>query len=240
MNAALFSQEKEAWTPRRDEAYIGVLIDDLITRGTLEPYRMFTSRAEYRLLLREDNADLRLTPKGYELGLVTNTQWQQFSIKHQAIEAEKERMKTTWVRPQTEIGAHIEALIQQPLTREYRLLDLLRRPHLTYNDLMSIAALNPGEIDSKVAEQVEIQIKYAGYIDRQSDEVARQLRNETTKIPKNINYQHVVGLSTEVQQKLTLAKPETIGQASRIPGVTPAAISLILVYLKKAKTDNVD
>lgn len=238
MNAARLAFDQEAWTPRRDEAYIGVLIDDLITRGTLEPYRMFTSRAEYRLLLREDNADLRLTPKGFELGLVSEADWLTFETKRLAIQTEKERVFSTWVRPNTDLGSAVSSLLDQPLAREYRLEELLRRPNVTYDDLMSINALNPGEIDAKVAEQVEIQVKYAGYIDRQTDEIARQLRNEETKIPSKLDYSHVVGLSTEVRQKLNNTKPATVGSASRIPGVTPAAISLILVHLKKAKTAN--
>ena len=234
MNAALQAQGKSPWTPRRDEAYIGVLIDDLITQGTVEPYRMFTSRAEYRLLLREDNADLRLMPKGYELGLVSETHWRAFEIKHQSIITEQERMKTTWVRPHTEIGQQIETLLMQPLTREYSLEDLLRRPNVSYTDLMAITALGPGVDNLAVAEQIETQIKYAGYITRQQDEIARQLRNEETKLPIKLDYSNVVGLSTEVRQKLASIRPVTIGIASRIPGVTPAAISLLLVHLKKS------
>lgn len=238
LNAALQSQDKEPWTPRRDEAYIGVLIDDLITRGTLEPYRMFTSRAEYRLLLREDNADLRLTPKGFALGLVSEKDYQHFDTKRSAIQTEKERLFSTWARPNTTTGDAISQLLAQPLAREYRLEDLLRRPTVSYQALMSIDGIGPGAFDQKVAEQVEIQIKYAGYIDRQTDEIARQMRNEQTKIPSQFDYNKVSGLSTEVRQKLTLAKPATIGMASRIPGVTPAAISLLLVYLKKATTEH--
>ncbi|MBV8801688.1 MAG: tRNA uridine-5-carboxymethylaminomethyl(34) synthesis enzyme MnmG, partial [Gammaproteobacteria bacterium] len=236
LNAALQAFDKEPWTPRRDEAYIGVLIDDLITRGTSEPYRMFTSRAEYRLLLREDNADLRLTPKGYELGIVDEFRWQAFSTKTNAINTEKKRLYNTWVRPNTSLAQAVETLLQQPLSREYRLEDLLRRPNVTYQHLMSIEELNTGFIDPKVAEQVQIQIKYAGYIDRQQDEIARQLRHEESKIPVNFDYNKVIGLSTEVCQKLIKAKPSTIGIASRIPGITPAAISLLLVYLKKVKS----
>jgi tRNA uridine 5-carboxymethylaminomethyl modification enzyme len=235
LNAALQSQDKEAWCPRRDEAYIGVLIDDLITRGTQEPYRMFTSRAEYRLLLREDNADLRLTNKGYELGLVDEARWQSFSNKSAAIQNERERLYSTWVRPDTEIGKNVEILLQQNLPREYRLEELLRRPTVTYADLMSVAGIGPGVSDEKVAEQVEIQIKYAGYIDRQQDEIARQLRNEETRLPAWLDFDNVVGLSTEVRQKLKQARPVTMGMASRVPGVTPAAISLLLVHIKKSK-----
>ncbi len=234
MNAARCAQEKVAWTPRRDEAYIGVLIDDLITRGTLEPYRMFTSRAEYRLLLREDNADLRLTTKGHELGLVTEEQWRAFDTKRDAIAKEQQRLHATWVRPETDIGKAMEVLLQQPLAREYRLMELLRRPDVTYQDLVSIAELAVDITDEKVTEQVEIQAKYAGYIDRQEEEIAKQRRHEEAKLPSNFNYEKVNGLSTEVRQKLMATKPATIGMASRIPGVTPAAISLLLVHLKKS------
>ncbi len=234
MNAALQSQDKAPWTPRRDEAYIGVLIDDLITQGTSEPYRMFTSRAEYRLLLREDNADLRLTPKGFELGLVNETNWRLFENKRTAIVDEYKRMRDTWVRPNTELGSQIETVIAQPLQREHSLEELLRRPNVTYESLMAIDTLGPGAIDPFVAEQIEIQIKYAGYINRQQDEIARQLRNEETKLPAKLDYANVVGLSTEVRIKLNAARPATIGMASRIPGVTPAAISLLLVHLKKS------
>lgn len=235
MNAALQSHDKEPWTPRRDEAYMGVLIDDLITRGTQEPYRMFTSRAEYRLLLREDNADLRLTPKGFELGLVSEYRWNAFETKRRAIEQEQDRLHATWARPGTEMGNSIETLLQQTLPREYRLTELLRRPTVSYYDLVNASGIGSPVEDHKVAEQIEIQIKYAGYIDRQQDEIARQSRNEETKIPQHINYDNVVGLSTEVRQKLKSAKPATIGMASRIPGITPAAISLLLVHFKKSK-----
>ncbi len=238
MNAALFTQDKEAWTPRRDEAYIGVLIDDLITRGTQEPYRMFTSRAEYRLLLREDNADLRLTAKGRELGLVGEAQWQQFVIKQEAIDSEKLRLRKTWVRPETTLGTAAEALLKQSLAREYHLEELLRRPEVSYQDLMTLPDIGPGAQDDKVAEQVEIQTKYAGYITRQEEEIARQRRNEELKLPVQLNYDEVIGLSTEVRQKLKTVKPTTLGMASRVPGVTPAAISLLLVHLKKRKCIN--
>jgi len=234
MNAALFTQEKESWTPRRDEAYIGVLIDDLITRGTTEPYRMFTSRAEYRLLLREDNADLRLTPKGFELGLVDEVRWHYFEKKRAVIVEEKARLFSTWIRPETDVAKAIETMIDQPLAREYRLEELLRRPNVTYPQLMKIAEIGPGISDEKAAEQIEIQIKYAGYIDRQQEEIDRQLRNEQSKIPSSFNYDKVVGLSAEVRQKLNEIRPTTVGMASRIPGITPAAISLLLVYMKKS------
>lgn len=235
LNAARFVQDKEAWTPRRDEAYIGVLIDDLITRGTQEPYRMFTSRAEYRLLLREDNADLRLTPKGHELGLVDETRWQAFETKREAIQTETKRLHATWVRPNTEAAKQIETKLDQPLAREYRLSELLRRPNLSYRDLMAAEEMGPGLEDEMAAQQIEIQAKYAGYIDRQEDEIAKLMRQETLKIPGDMDYTNIVGLSAEVRQKLHQARPETVGLASRIPGMTPAAISLLLVHLKKRK-----
>ncbi|HSW69172.1 MAG TPA: tRNA uridine-5-carboxymethylaminomethyl(34) synthesis enzyme MnmG [Gammaproteobacteria bacterium] len=234
MNAALFVKEKEAWTPRRDEAYIGVLIDDLITRGTSEPYRMFTSRAEYRLLLREDNADLRLTPKGFELGLVDDARFRYFEKKRASITDERARLFSTWVRPGTDMAKAFEKLLEQPLTREYRLEELLRRPNLSYEMLKTIPDAGATSTDQSAAEQVEIQIKYAGYIERQQEEIDRQLRHEESKIPENFNYDKVIGLSAEVRQKLMNVRPETIGMASRIPGVTPAAISLLLVYMKKS------
>lgn len=233
LNAALFAQEKPAWTPRRDEAYIGVLIDDLITRGTQEPYRMFTSRAEYRLLLREDNADLRLTPKGFELGLVSEDRWRHFETKRSAIVTEQHRLKSTWIRPDTKIGQALENLLQQPLSREYNLEELLRRPNVSYPDLMSIAELGPGITDLKASEQIEIQTKYAGYIERQQEEINRQLRHEEALIPEHFDYDKVVGLSSEVRQKLKNGRPPTVGMAARLPGITPAAVSLLLVYLRK-------
>lgn len=234
INAARYVQDQAAWTPRRDEAYIGVLIDDLVTRGTLEPYRMFTSRAEYRLLLREDNADLRLTPQARSLGLITEKRWQHFENKCAVMEAERNRLQTLLVRPDTRAAEKIAVHLEQPLTREYRLLELLRRPELTYANLMAVDELGPGISDEKAAEQIEIQVKYAGYIDRQKDEIAKQLRHEMQAIPDSLNYSNIVGLSAEVQQKLIQTRPATIGMASRIPGVTPAAISLLLVHLKKA------
>lgn len=236
INAARMVQEQEAWSPRRDEAYIGVLIDDLITRGTLEPYRMFTSRAEYRLILREDNADLRLTPKAQELGLIDQARWLYFEEKREAIATEAKRLQATIVRPDTLAAKQLEPKLEQPLTREYRMMELLRRPGLTYHDLVAIDDLGPGLQDAKAAEQIEIQAKYAGYIDRQEDEIAKQSRQETTKIPDNLDYNNIVGLSNEVRQKLTHARPSTVGLASRIPGITPAAISLLLVHMKKRKT----
>ncbi len=236
LNAARQTQDLEAWWPRRDEAYIGVLIDDLVTRGTQEPYRMFTSRAEYRLLLREDNADLRLTPKAIEMGLVSAEQAQYFGQKSQAIVAEKARLQTILVRPGTPAGQQIEQALQQTLAREYRLSELLRRPNLNYQQLTTIEELGPWLTDEKAAEQIEIQAKYAGYIDRQEDEIAKSVRQETQKVPPHFDYNEIVGLSAEAKQKLNLARPETVGMASRLPGMTPAAISLLLVHLKKRKT----
>ena len=235
MNAARLTQNKSPWTPRRDEAYMGVLIDDLITCGTLEPYRMFTSRAEYRLLLREDNADLRLTEKGRELGLVSDAQWEAFAIKQDMINGEKIRLRSTWIRPETDLGKAAAELLQQPLSREYHAEELLRRPELTYAQLMTLEQIGPGVSDVKAAEQVEIQIKYAGYIERQLEEITRQRRYEELSLPADLNYDDVTSLSTEVKQKLNAARPTTLGMAARVPGVTPAAISLLLVYLKKRK-----
>ena len=234
MNAALKVQGKESWTPRRDEAYIGVLIDDLITMGTLEPYRMFTSRAEYRLMLREDNADLRLTEKGRELGLVKDEQWQHFEVKRNAIEVEKQRLHDVFVRPDQVSIEEQERVFKKPLLREARLEDLLRRPDVSYDMLMSLSSVNP-EVDPVVAEQVEIQSKYSGYIERQIDEIERLQRHNDKIIPESFDYSSISGLSNEVKEKLLKIKPTTIAQASRIQGVTPAAVSLILVFLKKQK-----
>lgn len=231
LNAALKAQGKEAWCPRRDEAYIGVLADDLISMGTREPYRMFTSRAEYRLLLREDNADMRLTEKGRELGLVDDARWQAFCKKREAIEVETQRMRTTWIQPNSAEANALAAKMPAELAREYSLLDLLKRPELTYDDLGSLK----GEAvsDPQVAEQVEINTKYAGYINRQTDDIERMRQHENTAIPVDFDYMSVEGLSNELKQKLSEARPETLSRASRIPGVTPAAVSLILIYLKK-------
>ncbi|WP_062568477.1 tRNA uridine-5-carboxymethylaminomethyl(34) synthesis enzyme MnmG [Pseudoalteromonas arabiensis] len=233
MNAALQVQGKESWTPRRDEAYTGVLIDDLATLGTKEPYRMFTSRAEYRLLLREDNADIRLTAKGRELGLVDDARWAAFNEKMEIIEKESQRLKETWIHKDHVAVDQVNALLKTPLTREASLEDLIRRPEIRYNDLMAIDGLG-SEFDNQAAlEQVEIHTKYAGYIARQQDEINKQLRHEQTVLPKDFDYSTVSGLSNEVIAKLTDSRPDTIGQASRISGITPAAISLLLVYLKK-------
>ncbi|MCW8901294.1 MAG: tRNA uridine-5-carboxymethylaminomethyl(34) synthesis enzyme MnmG [Gammaproteobacteria bacterium] len=235
MNAALKVQGKESWTPRRDEAYIGVLIDDLITRGTQEPYRMFTSRAEYRLMLREDNADLRLTEKGRELGLVDDARWQHFEAKRNAIATEQQRLHNVFVRPEKISKEEQERVFEKPLIREARLEELLRRPDVSYNDLMSLPTVDNPDIDPVVAEQVDIQAKYAGYIERQRDEIERQQRHNEKEIPESFDYSIISGLSAEVQEKLKKVRPTTIGHASRIQGITPAAISLLLVFLKKQK-----
>jgi len=238
LNAARQVQEKAAWTPRRDEAYLGVLVDDLITCGTLEPYRMFTSRAEYRLMLREDNADLRLTEKGRELGLVDDARWQAFDTKREAIVREQQRLQDTWVRPGPDMDEAIFGLLGKPLARETRALELLRRPEVAYQALARLPGVGPQVDDPQVAEQIDIQAKYSGYIERQQDEIARQRRHEETTLPELIDYHLVSGLSTEVTEKLARIRPATIGQAARIPGVTPAAISLLLVHLKKNKQAN--
>ncbi|MGD8938920.1 MAG: tRNA uridine-5-carboxymethylaminomethyl(34) synthesis enzyme MnmG [Gammaproteobacteria bacterium] len=233
LNAGLQVHDKEPWSPRRDEAYIGVLIDDLITRGTSEPYRMFTSRAEYRLLLREDNADLRLTPAGHQLGVVDDHRWQAFEQKREAIETESQRLQRTWIRPEDVSEEQTQHVLGKTLSREYRLSDLLRRPEVSYTGLMTLPKAGPGIDDVVVAEQLEIQAKYAGYIERQQEEIERHRRYETLTLPENLDYGKVRGLSNEVRQKLEQHRPATIGQASRVSGVTPAAISLLLVHLKK-------
>lgn len=230
-NAALQVQGRESWCPRRDEAYIGVLVDDLITMGTTEPYRMFTSRAEYRLLLREDNADMRLTEKGRELGLVDDDRWKQFSDKREAIELERQRLKSTWIQPTSDTAEKLSAHIENKLSHEYSLFELLKRPEIDYKIIGSLYPEH--QVEHKIAEQVEIDAKYSGYIIRQQDEVNRLRRHENTRIPVNFNYQSVKGLSNEVKQKLSEATPETLARAGRIPGVTPAAISLLIVQLKK-------
>ncbi len=231
LNAALMSQEKAPWTPRRDEAYLGVLVDDLITMGTREPYRMFTSRAEYRLLLREDNADLRLTGKGRELGLVDDERWAAYNDKREGMAREQARLSATWVRPGTAAADSINALVDKPLPHEYNLLDLLKRPEIDYHALIGAMGLEPEA--PPVVEQMEILAKYAGYIDRQEAEIARLRAAEHQRLPADFDFGQVQGLSNEVKQKLAEVRPETIGQAGRIPGVTPAAISLLLIYLKK-------
>ncbi|MDX1736298.1 MAG: tRNA uridine-5-carboxymethylaminomethyl(34) synthesis enzyme MnmG, partial [Halioglobus sp.] len=231
LNAALAVQGREPWCPRRDEAYLGVLVDDLITLGTLEPYRMFTSRAEYRLLLREDNADLRLTPKGRELGLVGDERWRRFTAKREAIESETARLSRRFIHPGTPQAQALAGKLKSPITREYALIDLLKRPEINYADLC--AATGEGCDDPQAAEQVAIQARYAGYIDRQRDDVEKLRRHENTALPEDIDFEQVDGLSNEVRQKLGEARPRTLAQAGRIPGVTPAAVSLLLIHLKK-------
>lgn len=232
-NAARSVRGEEAWTPRRDEAYIGVLIDDLVTQGTREPYRMFTSRAEYRLQLREDNADLRLTETGRRLGLVNDLRWRVFEDKKAAIEAEQQRLAAIWVTPGNDIGKSLSKTLGVTLSKEAKALDLLKRPELSYSELMKVAGLGPGSNDVKVAEQVDVQVRYAGYLARQAGEVEKNRRNESTLIPAAFDYSRVPGLSAELSEKLKKTLPESIGQASRIPGMTPAAISLLLVFLKR-------
>ena len=233
LNAARLSADKDGWAPRRDQAYLGVLVDDLCTLGTKEPYRMFTSRAEYRLMLREDNADLRLTEIGRELGLVDDERWARFNEKLERIEQERQRLKSTWVNPLAESAAEVNAHLATPLSREASGEDLLRRPDMTYAQLTSLSAFAPALDDAQAAEQVEIQVKYEGYIARQLEEIERQQRNENTLLPATLDYRQVSGLSNEVIAKLNDHKPVSIGQASRISGVTPAAISILLVWLKK-------
>ena len=232
INAALKVRAQEGWCPRRDEAYLGVLVDDLITRGVSEPYRMFTSRAEYRLQLREDNADLRLTEHGRRLGLVDDARWDAYARKRDAIALEIERLRTTFVNPSVIAQHDAQRVLGQPIDREYALTDLLRRPKVTYASLLTLPGSGPPVADPQVALQVEIATKYAGYIDRQHDEIARHLAMESAQLPGSLDYRNVRGLSAEAQQKLNLHKPETIGQAARISGITPAAISLLLVHLK--------
>ncbi len=230
INAARQVLGRDSWTPRRDQAYIGVMVDDLITHGTREPYRMFTSRAEYRLLLREDNADLRLTEVGRELGLVDDARWAVFSARRKAIEREHQRLAGTWVHPGSPEADALAPRLEKPLTREVSLLDLLRRPELDYT---ALAAINCGGADAAIGLQVEVEVKYEGYIARQRDEIERMHRQEGTAIPTDFDYGTVTGLSNEVRQKLRAACPETLGRAARVPGVTPAAVSLLLIHLKK-------
>ena len=231
INAALRSQEKDEWYPRRDEAYLGVLVDDLITMGTSEPYRMFTSRAEYRLILREDNADLRLTETGRKLGLVNDERWQKFNDKREAIATERSRLEATRIHPNTEAGERANGFLKQPMTRDQSLAELLRRPEIVYSHIAEIGAEKAE--DPVVADQVEIEIKYEGYISRQTDEIERLRKNENTALPVDLDYDVIGGLSNEIKQKLKTVRPETVAQASRIQGVTPAAVSQILVHLKK-------
>jgi len=233
LNAARHSQGKPPWLPRRDEAYLGVLVDDLVTRGTSEPYRMFTSRAEYRLLLRQDNADLRLTAVGRELGLIDARRWEHFCKRREAIEQEQQRLQALRVLPKSAQAAALSALLEKPLQRELRASELLRRPELDYRSLTAIAGIGPGVDAQDVAEQVEIQAKYAGYLDRQQAEIVRQQRHQDQPLPVGFDYTMVRGLSNEACEKLQGVRPETIGQAARIPGITPAAISLLLIHTKK-------
>ena len=233
LNAARQCRDAAPWTPRRDEAYLGVLVDDLVTRGTSEPYRMFTSRAEYRLLLRQDNADLRLTPAGHALGLVDERRWQAFSVRREAIEQEQRRLQSHRVRPATAAGEALSALLDKPLSREQRASELLRRPEIDYRSLMAIEGIGPGVTATDVAEQVEIQAKYAGYLERQQAEIERQQHYREQPLPVNFDYNAVTGLSGEACEKLQDVQPQTIGQAARIPGITPAAVSLLLVHMKK-------
>jgi tRNA uridine 5-carboxymethylaminomethyl modification enzyme len=242
LNAALQTQGREAWVPRRDQAYLGVLVDDLVTRGVSEPYRMFTSRAEYRLSLREDNADMRLTEMGHQLGCVDDARWNVFEAKREAVSRETSRLRTIWVNPKTLLAAEAEALLGKAIDHEHNLADLLKRPGVSYDALMGIrggefalpaALAEDPPIDAQIREQIEIGIKYQGYIDRQAGEIERNESHESTRLPTELDYADVRGLSFEARQKLTQFKPETIGQASRISGITPAAISLLMVHLKK-------
>jgi len=233
INATLQVQEKDSWSPRRDQAYIGVLADDLITNGTQEPYRMFTSRAEYRLLLREDNADIRLSEAAYKMGMLTENQWEIFNQKQEAVAREQQRLNDMWVQPKSSMGKSLEAVLAKPLSKESRALDLLKRPEMTYKKLTGIAEIGSPVSDPRVAEQVEIQVKYAGYLNRQKEEIEKVRRYESKKIPDAMQYDQVKGLSNEVRQKLMDHRPTTLGQAGRISGVTPAAISLLLVHMKK-------
>jgi tRNA uridine 5-carboxymethylaminomethyl modification enzyme len=233
LNAARLVQEKEPWSPRRDQAYMGVLIDDLITRGTIEPYRMFTSRAEYRLILREDNADLRLTEIGRELGLVDDKRWQAFSVKKEAIESEQQRLEKTWLTPERVSEEEVTRVFGEPLAREYSLMQLLRRPEISHEALMGLDVVENHDLSDEVAFQVEVQAKYHGYIERQEEEIARNLRDEDARLPEDLDYADVRGLSAEVTQKLNAQRPHTLGLASRLPGITPAAISILRIHLKK-------
>lgn len=233
LNAGRYTVDDEGWSPRRDQAYLGVLVDDLSTLGTKEPYRMFTSRAEYRLMLREDNADLRLTEKGRELGLVDDTRWARYNEKLEHIEQERQRLRDIWVHPHSENVEQVNALLKAPLSREANGEELLRRPEMDYTQLTGVSAFAPALADTQAAEQVEIQVKYEGYIVRQQEEIEKQQRNENTLLPVDLDYRQVSGLSNEVIAKLNDHKPNSIGQASRISGITPAAISILLIWLKK-------
>lgn len=235
INAALSVQGREPWCPRRDEAYLGVLVDDLITCGTQEPYRMFTSRAEYRLLLREDNADLRLTPVGRQLGVVDETRWAAFEAKREGIEREQQRLREIWIRPGSDTAKALMEHHDEGLSRELRALDLLARPGFGYADLVGLPGIGPGVDNPQVAEQLEVQARYAGYIDRQIGEIERQRHQEAVQLPLDFDYAGVYGLSTEVREKFLRVRPGSLGQAARIPGVTPAAISLLMIHLKRRR-----
>lgn len=239
VNAARHVKGIEGWSPRRDEAYLGVLVDDLTTQGTSEPYRMFTSRAEYRLQLREDNADARLTPVGRELGLVDDARWRRFEDKREAVQHESARLRAMWAAPNNALGRELAATLGLEVSRETNALDLLKRPELDYAKLTTVTTLGPAVDDADVAEQVEIGVKYAGYLDRQRDEIERARRHEDTAIPDTFDYAQVRGLSAEVMQKLERVRPQTVGQAQRIPGVTPAAVSLLLVHLTRLRRERV-
>jgi tRNA uridine 5-carboxymethylaminomethyl modification enzyme len=238
INAALRFRGREAWVPKRSEAYLGVLIDDLVTRGTREPYRMFTSRAEHRLLLREDNADLRLTPAGRDLGLVDDERWRLFEQKQRLSEQEVQRLKSVRLKPNDVPADWTERVLRAPLGRDQTAFDLLRRPEVTYDTLLEIAGAPDSDalddrLPPEIRLQVEVRAKYMGYIERQQEEIGRQQRNEETRLPADLDYNSVAGLSTEVRQRLAEARPATVGQAARVPGVTPAAISILLIHLKK-------
>ncbi|HAY40881.1 MAG TPA: tRNA uridine-5-carboxymethylaminomethyl(34) synthesis enzyme MnmG, partial [Gammaproteobacteria bacterium] len=232
INAALAVQEKECWLPKRDKSYIGVMVDDLITKGTNEPYRMFTSRAEYRLLLREDNADQRLTPEARSIGLIDDKFWQSFNQKYESVKKETKRLKSVWIQANDKQASEV---LNIKLSHEYSLEELLKRPKVDYKLLSQIDNGKPFLEDSTIISQIENQVKYEGYIKRQLDEIEKYRRNEKTILPNNIDYDSIKALSSEVRQKLKLYMPETIGQASRIQGVTPASISILLVYLKTYK-----
>ena len=241
LNAGLAARGEESWCPRRDQAYIGVLVDDLITLGTNEPYRMFTSRAEYRLILREDNADLRLTPKGRTLGLVNDRRWEFFSEKQERIERDLARLRNTWVLPKSKEATQVNPLLEKPISREHSLADLLARPGVEIQPLLEAALsgkapVPANSLERQAQKQIEIQVKYQGYIDRQSTEIERRKKQEDTGLPPEFDYEQIPGLSNELKEKLVEARPENIGRASRIPGMTPAAISLLLIYLKKYQT----
>ncbi|MCH8056317.1 MAG: tRNA uridine-5-carboxymethylaminomethyl(34) synthesis enzyme MnmG [Proteobacteria bacterium] len=235
INAARLVRGQSAWTPGRDQAYVGVMIDDLVTQGTLEPYRMFTSRAEYRLQLREDNADLRLTEKGRALGLVDDERWSRYCRKSECLEAERQRLSDIWVTPGNALGRMLATVYGIPVSKEVRALDLLKRPEIDYQRLVDIKGIGPGVEDEQISQQLEIQARYSGYLGRQQEDIARRRRHETMEIGDDFDFSGVQGLSTEVREKLQSVRPDTIGQASRVPGVTPAAISLLLVHLKKSR-----